>query len=228
MFSSCLQKCHLPELWQSRCLGFGVCCLLHVAVPAFQIPRQNSACLQVVQLVSKCGEQMGEGVQLAVLRALLTIGTAEHFVAHGDCLIQVWRSSSSLQHFGRGCRDWAMISCLMKASWLLRSHHWTTPQDQEMAISFDRCVPLQVVRTAFNVAIGTESEEIKRTAKNALLQMLNTIVRRVTQVPLVGPDPRNQLQLSVPIAVFPNNCHKYKGLCILEMPSSVLPQAIQC
>ena len=51
---------------------------------------QTPTRLQVVQLVSKCGEQSGEGLQLAVLRALLTIGTAEHFVAHGDCLMQVW------------------------------------------------------------------------------------------------------------------------------------------
>ena len=45
--------------------------------------------MQVVQLVSKCGEQSGEAIQLAVLRALLTIATAEHFVVHGDCLMQV-------------------------------------------------------------------------------------------------------------------------------------------
>lgn len=50
---------------------------------------------QVIQLVSKCGEQSGEVIQLAVLRALLTIGTAEHFVAHGDCLMQVF--------FARAC-----------------------------------------------------------------------------------------------------------------------------
>lgn len=44
---------------------------------------------QVVQLVSRCGEQSGEPIQLAVLRALLTIATAEHFIVHGDCLMQV-------------------------------------------------------------------------------------------------------------------------------------------
>lgn len=49
-----------------------------------------------------------------------------------------------------------------------------------------RMTCMQIVRTAFNVAIGAESEEIKRTAKNALLQMLNTIVKRVTQYPLVS------------------------------------------
>lgn len=43
----------------------------------------------MIQLVSKCGELGGEGIQLAVLRALLTIATAEHFIVHGDCLMQV-------------------------------------------------------------------------------------------------------------------------------------------
>ena len=44
---------------------------------------------------------------------------------------------------------------------------------------------VQTIRTAFNIAIGSESAEIQRTAKNSLLQMLNTIVRRVTLMPLV-------------------------------------------
>lgn len=87
---------------------------------------------QVVALVSKCGESHSEAVQLAVIRALLTITTAEHFVVHGDSL-------------------------------------------------------MQAVRTVFNVAIGSESVEIQRTARSALLQMLNTIVKRVTSYSLVRP-----------------------------------------
>ena len=47
-------------------------------------------------------------------------------------------------------------------------------------------VHLQTVRTAFNVAIGADSDQIKRTARNALLQMLNTIVKRVSLFPLVS------------------------------------------
>ena len=39
----------------------------------------------------------------------------------------------------------------------------------------------QAVRTVFNVAINSDSELIKRTAINALLQMLNTVLKRVTQ-----------------------------------------------
>jgi brefeldin A-inhibited guanine nucleotide-exchange protein len=85
----------------------------------------------VVALVSKCGESHSEAVQLAVIRALLTITTAEHFVVHGDSL-------------------------------------------------------MQAVRTVFNVAIGSESVEIQRTARSALLQMLNTIVKRVTSYSLVS------------------------------------------
>lgn len=44
---------------------------------------------RVTAIVSKCGETPDSKVQLAVLRALLTITTAEHFVLHGDCLLQV-------------------------------------------------------------------------------------------------------------------------------------------
>lgn len=39
-------------------------------------------------LSSRCGEAGGDAVQLAVVRALLTVVTAEHFVVHGDCLMQ--------------------------------------------------------------------------------------------------------------------------------------------
>lgn len=45
--------------------------------------------MQVVMLISKCSESNGEVVQLGVVRALLTVTTAEHFVLHGDCLMQV-------------------------------------------------------------------------------------------------------------------------------------------
>ena len=48
--------------------------------------RSHSA--QVVVLSSRCGEAGGDAVQLAVVRALLTVVTAEHFVVHGDCLMQ--------------------------------------------------------------------------------------------------------------------------------------------
>ena len=45
-------------------------------------------------MVAKCGDTTSPDVQLAVVRALLTITTAEHFRAHGDCLVQVfvWES----------------------------------------------------------------------------------------------------------------------------------------
>ena len=44
--------------------------------------------MQVVQMVCKCGENSTDAVQLAVIRALLTVATAEHFIVHGDCLMQ--------------------------------------------------------------------------------------------------------------------------------------------
>jgi len=42
-----------------------------------------------VSLIQKCSENNGESVQLGVVRALLTVTTAEHFVLHGDALISV-------------------------------------------------------------------------------------------------------------------------------------------
>jgi hypothetical protein len=46
----------------------------------------------------------------------------------------------------------------------------------------------QAVRTVFNMAISSDSPDIQRTARNALLQMLNTIVKNVTQFPVVSRD----------------------------------------
>ena len=43
----------------------------------------------MVSLIQKCSENNGESVQLGVVRALLTVTTAEHFVLHGDALISV-------------------------------------------------------------------------------------------------------------------------------------------
>ena len=40
-------------------------------------------------MVIKCTELASEAVYLAVVRALLTFATAEHFVAHGHCLLLV-------------------------------------------------------------------------------------------------------------------------------------------
>ncbi|WIA18888.1 hypothetical protein OEZ85_003561 [Tetradesmus obliquus] len=81
----------------------------------------------VIKMVIKCGETNNEALQLAVVRALLTFTTAEHFIAHGECL-------------------------------------------------------LAAVRAVFNLALGSENPVNKRTACNALLQMLNTICKRVTQI----------------------------------------------
>lgn len=89
---------------------------------------------QVIKMVIKCGETSNEALQLAVVRALLTFTTAEHFVAHGECL-------------------------------------------------------LAAIRTVFNLALSSEDAVNKRTACNALLQILNTIAKRVTQVqPRLGSE----------------------------------------
>ena len=47
-------------------------------------------------MVVKCGEAPGEALQLAVIRALLTFSTAEHFLAHGDCLMAAVRTVFNL------------------------------------------------------------------------------------------------------------------------------------
>ncbi len=48
----------------------------------------------MVSLIQRCSESNGETVQLGVVRALLTVTTAEHFVLHGDALISVSPSTS--------------------------------------------------------------------------------------------------------------------------------------
>ena len=44
------------------------------------------------------------------------------------------------------------------------------------------------VRTSFNIAIGADGADTQRTARSALLQMLNTTFKRVTLLPMVSPD----------------------------------------
>jgi hypothetical protein len=46
----------------------------------------------VVKMVVKFGESTDENLQLATVRALLTFTTAEHFTAHGDCLLAAVRT----------------------------------------------------------------------------------------------------------------------------------------
>ena len=43
------------------------------------------------------------------------------------------------------------------------------------------------MRTSFNIAIGADGPDTQRTARSALLQMLNTTFKRVTLLPMVGP-----------------------------------------
>ena len=44
---------------------------------------------------------------------------------------------------------------------------------------------MQAVRTVFNIAIGADSADLQRTARSALLQMLNTVVKRITMATVV-------------------------------------------
>ena len=48
---------------------------------------------------------------------------------------------------------------------------------------------MRSVRTSFNIAIGADGPDTQRTARSALLQMLNTTFKRVTLLPMVGVYP---------------------------------------
>lgn len=43
---------------------------------------------KAVNIVTTCGDSMQKSVHLAVIQALLTIATSEHFVPHGETLVQ--------------------------------------------------------------------------------------------------------------------------------------------
>ena len=45
---------------------------------------------------------------------------------------------------------------------------------------------MQAVRAVFNIEIGADSADLQRTARSALLQMLNTVVKRITMATVVS------------------------------------------
>jgi hypothetical protein len=51
------------------------------------LTEQNTVALAVGAAVC-CADSMSKSVHLCVVRALLTISTSEHFVPHGDTLVQ--------------------------------------------------------------------------------------------------------------------------------------------
>ena len=51
---------------------------------------------------------------------------------------------------------------------------------------------VQAVRAVFNIAIGADSADLQRTARSALLQMLNTVVKRITMATVVRALPNMQ------------------------------------
>jgi len=99
--------------------------------PSGRLDDADNVVTRIVGMTARCGNSSTPAVQLAVVRALLTLATAEHFAAHGDCL---------------------MLS----------------------------------VRTVFNIAMGGVNADIQNTAKSALLQMVNTILKRVAQQVIVS------------------------------------------
>ena len=97
---------------------------------------------EIVAMVVKCIQLGNPTIYLSVIRALLTFATADHFVAHGHCLLHM------VGHLKRRSRR-----CLSVCAFQ--------------------------VRTVFNLAVSCDESNLKRTACNALLQMLNTVVKRV-------------------------------------------------
>ena len=81
---------------------------------------------RVVAALARTAGSPAPSTQLALVRALLTASTAEHFVPHGNCL-------------------------------------------------------MLAVRAVFNLAVGAASPDIRATARSALLQALNAVLRRVGQ-----------------------------------------------
>lgn len=56
---------------------------------------------------------------------------------------------------------------------------------------------MQAVRAVFNIAIGADSADLQRTARSALLQMLNTVVKRITMATVVRAAPNMQQRCNV-------------------------------
>lgn len=86
----------------------------------------TSTVARALRMTVRRGDVAFPAIQLQVIKTLLTFATAEHFIAHGDCL-------------------------------------------------------MAAIRTVFNLSIGAESRDMQNTARSALLQMVNTVVRRVSQ-----------------------------------------------
>jgi hypothetical protein len=65
----------------------------------------------------------------------------------------------------------------------------TTNPDQRSSapppLKHRHCSVKQAIRTVFNVAVGADAGDMQRTARNALLQILNTVLKHVTLYPLV-------------------------------------------
>ena len=99
--------------------------------PSGRMDDVDNIVTQVSVMIVRCAEKSSAAVQLSMVKALLTLTTAEHFLAHGDCL-------------------------------------------------------MASVRAVFNVALSGSTEQLKATARSALLQMVNTIVKRVAHQIIVS------------------------------------------
>lgn len=80
---------------------------------------------------------------------------------------------------------------------------------------------MQAVRAVFNLAIGAEAADIKNTARSALLQMVNTVLKRVGQQILVGAAGRCRRACPAPGRA-PSGCRwlRYRGAWV-QAPDSV-------
>ena len=101
--------------------------------------------------------------QLAALGALLTAATAEHFVPHGEALMQTVRKKGG-GSVGGGRRGKGLGQS-------------GAPPPLSPTL-FSRPTLFQV-RTAFNYAVAGAAPDVRRAARGALLQTLATALKRV-------------------------------------------------
>jgi hypothetical protein len=51
-------------------------------------PKEDNLVCKAIRVVSTCADSLQKSVHLGIIQALLTIATSEHFVPHGEALVQ--------------------------------------------------------------------------------------------------------------------------------------------
>jgi hypothetical protein len=48
---------------------------------------EKNLVVRIIRIISRCSDSVDSAIHLSVIRAVLTIATSEHFVAHGEALV---------------------------------------------------------------------------------------------------------------------------------------------